>query len=71
GLQFGFLLGGAVVTETIFARPGIGRLLVSAIQWKDLPLVQGIALLAAVSYTLVNLAVDLGYALLDPRIRYD
>jgi len=71
GLQFGFLLGGAVVTETIFARPGIGRLLVSAIQWKDLPLVQGIALLAAVAYTLVNLAVDLGYGLLDPRIRYD
>ena len=71
GLQFGFLLGGAVVTETIFARPGIGRLLVTAIQWQDLPLVQGIALLAAVAYTLVNLTVDLGYALLDPRIRYD
>jgi peptide/nickel transport system permease protein/oligopeptide transport system permease protein len=71
GLQFGFLMGGAVVTETIFARPGIGRLLVNAIQWKDLPLVQGIALLAAVAYTLVNLAVDLAYVVLDPRIRYD
>jgi peptide/nickel transport system permease protein len=71
GLQFGFLLGGAVVTETIFARPGIGRLLVNAILWKDLPLVQGIALLAALSYTLVNLAVDLAYGILDPRIRYD
>mgnify|MGYP001142661060 CR=1 FL=1 len=71
GLQFGFLLGGAVVTETIFARPGIGRLLVNAIQWKDLTLVQGIALLAAVTYTLVNLAVDLAYVVLDPRIRYD
>jgi peptide/nickel transport system permease protein len=71
GLQFGFLLGGAVVTETIFARAGIGRLLVSAILWKDLPLVQGIALLAALSYTLVNLAVDLAYGVLDPRIRYD
>ncbi len=71
GLQFGFLVGGAVVTEMIFARPGIGRLLVNAIQWKDLPLVQGIALLAAVAYTLVNLAVDLAYVVLDPRIRYD
>jgi ABC-type dipeptide/oligopeptide/nickel transport system permease component len=70
GLQFGFLLGGTVVTETIFSRPGIGRLMVNAILWKDLPLVQGIALLVALSYTLLNLAVDVLYAYLDPRIHY-
>ncbi len=71
GLQFGFLLGGTVVTETVFSRPGIGRLLVNAILWKDFPLVQGIVVLTAVVYTLVNLAVDVSYAFLDPRIRYD
>lgn len=70
GLQFGFLLGGTVVTETVFSRPGLGRLMVNAILWKDLPLVQGIALLVAIFYTLLNLAVDLLYAYLDPRIRY-
>lgn len=70
GLQFGFLLGGTVVTETVFSRPGIGRLMVSAILWKDLPLVQGIALLVALAYTLLNMAVDLVYAYLDPRIHY-
>jgi ABC-type dipeptide/oligopeptide/nickel transport system permease component len=70
GLQFGFLLGGTVVIETIFSRPGIGRLLVNAILWKDLPLVQGIVLLVALVYTLVNLATDVAYAYLDPRIRY-
>jgi peptide/nickel transport system permease protein len=63
GLQFGFLLGGTVVTETIFARPGIGRLMVDAILWKDLPLVQGIALLAALVYSLVNLSIDVIYPL--------
>ncbi len=71
GLQFGFLLGGAVVTETVFSRQGIGRLVVDAILWKDFPLVQGAVLLAAVVYTLVNLLIDLSYALIDPRIRYD
>jgi peptide/nickel transport system permease protein len=71
GLQFGFLLGGTVVTETVFSRPGIGRLLVNAILWKDLPVVQGVVLLAGLVYTLVNLTVDLAYAFLDPRIRYD
>ncbi len=70
GLQFGFLLGGTVVIETIFSRPGLGRLMVNAILWKDLPLVQGIVLLVALVYTLVNLATDLAYAYLDPRIRY-
>ena len=71
GLQFGFLLGGTVVIETIFSRQGIGRLMVDAILWKDFPVVQGIVLLAALVYTLVNLSVDLAYAYLDPRIRYD
>ena len=70
GLQFGFLLGGTVVIETIFSRPGIGRLLINAILWKDLPLVQGIVLLVALVYTLVNLATDVAYAYLDPRIHY-
>ena len=70
GLQFGFLLGGTVVVETIFSRPGIGHLLVNAILWKDLPLVQGIVLLVALIYTLVNLATDVAYAYLDPRIHY-
>lgn len=70
GLQFGFLLGGTVIIETIFSRPGIGRLMVNAILWKDLPLVQGIVLLAALVYTLVNLATDVVYAYLDPRIHY-
>jgi len=70
GLQFGFLLGGTVVIETIFSRPGMGRLMVNAILWKDLPLVQGIVLLIALVYTLVNLATDVAYAYLDPRIHY-
>ena len=71
GLQFGFLLGGTVVTETVFSRQGIGRLLVTSILWKDLPVVQGVVLLAGLVYTLVNVAVDVAYGLLDPRIRYD
>ena len=71
GLQFGFLLGGAVVTETVFSRQGIGRLILDAILWKDFPLVQGGVLLAAVTYTLVNLLVDISYAFTDPRIRHD
>jgi len=71
GLQFSFLLGGTVVTETIFSRPGIGRLMVSATLWKDFPVVQGVVLLAALVYTLINLSVDVAYAYLDPRIRYD
>jgi len=71
GLQFSFLLGGAVVTETVFSRQGIGRLIVDAILWKDFPLVQGGVLLAAVTYTLVNLLVDISYAFADPRIRHD
>ena len=71
GLQFGSLLGGAVLTETVFAWPGIGRMLVDAIRSRDLPLVQGTVLFVATGFILVNLLVDLSYAALNPRIRYD
>jgi ABC-type dipeptide/oligopeptide/nickel transport system permease component len=70
GLQLGALLGGAVVTETIFSRPGLGRLAVDAILSRDFPLVQGAVLFAAVGYVLVNLLVDISYAAVDPRIHY-
>lgn len=70
GLQFGGMLAGAVVTEVVFSRPGLGRLIVNAILWKDYPLIQGTVLFTAVLYLVVNLAVDLTYAWLDPRIRY-
>jgi peptide/nickel transport system permease protein len=69
GLQFGFLLGGAVVTETIFARQGLGRLVVSAILRKDTPIVLGVVLVGVVGYVTVNLVTDLLYGALDPRIR--
>jgi peptide/nickel transport system permease protein len=69
GLQFGALLGGAVITETIFAWPGVGRLTIQAIQAKDLPLVQACVLFLAVIFVLANLVVDLLYAYLDPRVR--
>lgn len=70
GLQFGNLLAGTVVVETVFARPGIGRLIVDAILAKDFPVVQGIILLSATAYVLVNLLVDVTYGFLDPRIRF-
>lgn len=70
GLQFGSLLGGAVITETVFARQGIGQFAVNAVLMKDFPAVQGTVLVAAISYMLVNLMVDMLYAWLDPRIRY-
>ncbi|MDR7481152.1 MAG: ABC transporter permease [Armatimonadota bacterium] len=70
GLQVGYLLGGAVVTETIFSWPGMGRTVVRAILSKDFPLVQGIVLTMALSFVTINLLVDLLYAALDPRIRY-
>jgi peptide/nickel transport system permease protein len=69
GLQFGNVLSGAVVVEVIFGRPGIGSYLVSAIQAKDIPAVQSVVLFIAVLYILINLAVDVLYGLLDPRIR--
>ena len=69
GLQFGTLLAGTIVTETIFSWPGIGRLTVQAISSRDYPLLQGCILVIAVSYVLVNLVTDFVYALVDPRIR--
>jgi ABC-type dipeptide/oligopeptide/nickel transport system permease component len=71
GLQFGSVLTGAVITETIFAWPGIGRLLIQSIGFRDYPLVQGCILLIAVTYVGVNLLTDLVYGILDPRIRYE
>ncbi len=70
GLQFGNLLAGTVIIETVFGRPGVGRLLVSAILNKDFPLVQGVVLFVAVAYVLINFVVDVLYAAIDPRIRY-
>jgi peptide/nickel transport system permease protein/oligopeptide transport system permease protein len=71
GLQFGALLAGAVITETVFSWPGIGRLLVDSIRARDYPVVQGSVLLIAVSFIFVNLVVDLIYGFIDPRIRYE
>jgi peptide/nickel transport system permease protein len=70
GLQIGGVLTGAVITETIFAWPGIGRLLVQSIGFRDYPMVQGCILLIAITYVAVNFVVDLTYVVLDPRIRY-
>ena len=70
GLQLGSLFGGAIITETIFAWPGIGRLTLQAIQGRDYPLVQGCVLVIAVGYVLANLATDLAYQRLDPRVRF-
>ncbi len=71
GLQFGLLLGGAVLTETVFAWPGMGRLIVDSILARDYPVIQGAILIFGLLYILVNLVVDLIYACIDPRIRYD
>ncbi len=70
GLQVAYLLSGAVVTETVFAWPGVGRLAVYAIQARDFPLVQGTVLVISLFFVLVNLAVDVVYAFIDPRIHY-
>lgn len=71
GLQFGTLLGGTVIIEQIFSLPGIGRYALEGINLRDYPIVQGAVLAIALSFTLVNLLVDLCYGLIDPRIRYD
>ena len=71
GLQFGVVLTGAVITETIFAWPGIGRLLIQSISFRDYPLVQGCVLMISVAYVGVNLLTDLVYGVLDPRIRFN
>lgn len=71
GLQFGALLGGAVIVESVFARSGLGRFAVTAVQSRDFPVIQGIVLFAAALYALANLSVDVAYLALDPRITYD
>jgi peptide/nickel transport system permease protein/oligopeptide transport system permease protein len=70
GLQFGNLLAGAVIVETVFSRPGLGRLIVGGILAKDFPLVQGTVLFVATAYVLINVLVDMTYAFVDPRIRF-
>ena len=69
GLQFGHLLGGAMLTETIFSWPGLGRLMVDSIKSKDMPLVLGSVIFLAVMFSVVNLVVDIIYAFVDPRIK--
>jgi ABC-type dipeptide/oligopeptide/nickel transport system permease component len=71
GLQFGAVLTGTIITETIFAWPGIGRLLIQAINFRDYPLIQGCILFISVTYVAMNLLTDLTYGYLDPRIRYE
>ncbi len=71
GLEFGTMLGGAVLTETVFSLPGIGRLLVEGIFMRDYPVVQGAMMVVATTFVLVNLLTDVAYALFDPRIRYE
>jgi len=70
GLQFGALLSGAIITENVFSWPGIGTLLITAVEARDYPLVQGCVLFISIVYVAVNLAVDLLYGFIDPRIRY-
>jgi len=71
GLQLGFLLGGAILTETIFSWPGLGRLVVNRILARDYPAVQGSVIIIALTFVLINLIVDVSYVFLDPRIRYE
>lgn len=71
GIELGYLLGGAIVTEQIFAYPGMGLLIIDAIYYKDFPVVQGVVIFLAVSFTLINLLVDITYAFLDPRVRIE
>jgi len=70
GLQFGYQLGGAIITETIFGWPGMGKLLITAVEQRDIPVVQGCLLVFSTSFVLVNLITDLIYAVVDPKIAY-
>ncbi len=70
GLRFGYMLGGAIITETVFAWPGMGRLLVMSVKHRDIPMVQGCLLVFSVSFVLINLIVELMYGIVDPRVRY-
>ena len=71
GIETGSLLSGAVLTETVFALPGVGTMLVSSILARDYPVIQGFTLIIAIIFILINLLVDFSYAFLDPRIRLD
>jgi peptide/nickel transport system permease protein len=71
GTQMSFLLSGAVLTETIFAWPGIGRLAVEALVARDFPMIRGTVISMALIFLLVNILVDISYGLIDPRVRYD
>jgi ABC-type dipeptide/oligopeptide/nickel transport system permease component len=71
GLQIGYLFGGSVITETVFAWPGVGRLVVEAIRNRDVPVVQGVIMAIALIFLVVNFVVDVSYAFIDPRIRYE
>jgi peptide/nickel transport system permease protein len=70
-MQVGGLMGGSMLTETVFAIPGLGRYYIEALYQRDFPVVQGMVLFTAVVFVLANLIVDLSYAFIDPRIRYD
>jgi len=70
GLRFGYMLGGAMITESVFAWPGMGRLLITAVRQRDIPVVQGALLVFAISFVLVNLMADVAYSFVDPEIRY-
>ena len=70
GLGIALLIGGVVVTESVFAIPGIGRLTIEAVTQRDYPVIQGVILIASCVYVLINLGIDVAYAFLDPRIRY-
>ena len=71
GLQIGGLLSGSVITETIFSIPGMGRLLVDSIAFRDYPAIQGLLMIFAMQYVLINLVVDMLYGVINPKIRYD
>jgi peptide/nickel transport system permease protein len=71
GLQMGFLIGGAMVVETVFSWPGVGKLLVDSIMLKDFSMVQGCVLVIAVLFCLITLLIDVLYAVIDPRVRYE
>jgi glutathione transport system permease protein len=70
GLQFGFLLGGSIVVEKVFNWPGLGRLLVDAVDMRDYPVIQALVLLFSLEFILINLIVDVLYGVINPRIRY-
>jgi glutathione transport system permease protein len=71
GLQFGFLLGGSIVVETVFNWPGMGRLLVDSVNQRDYPVIQGLVLLFSFEFILINLVIDVLYGAINPAIRYD